>query len=185
MTDNDTLIDGVTFSTVIEFLREGNNIAWRKGWTDEFIHVKNIDNIESCFVKKNAISNDKNVFIPSFSDIFAEDWIIQMFELSSGEVVQQVEEPEKLELVGLDGSVEILEKKSEVIEPTNEKEDTWEFGTYRSNEIIETSEEEETEFHKGGFVENIAEPLAKATENTLDKYPSQLSDEEEEEVSRL
>ena len=104
------------FSAVLEFLRDGNNIAWRQIWKNTYIYVKKTE-FGIIMLKHNSIDNNKIVFPPLFEDIFASDWNVQMYdrdeetvtEVVFDELIAEPHEPKFLELHSLDGSIEKIE----------------------------------------------------------------------------
>ena len=64
------------FGVAISFLKDGKKVA-RKGWNGKglFIQKEQIDDIQSFFTITDTKTGRKNTWVPSISDLFAEDWV--------------------------------------------------------------------------------------------------------------
>ena len=64
------------FGEAIRRLKAGQKVA-RKGWNGKglFIQKEQIDDIQSFFTITDTKTGRKNTWVPSISDLFAEDWV--------------------------------------------------------------------------------------------------------------
>lgn len=72
----------MTFEKALELIKQGKRLQ-RKGWNGKGMHVEMVD----LFTSKNVLVNNKclllfnasgtfNTWIPSITDLFAEDWML-------------------------------------------------------------------------------------------------------------
>ena len=68
-------IEGYDFSDALRYLKRGCKVA-RKGWNGKNMHIekKEIDGVE-VFLTITGPTGRVNTWVPSISDLFAEDWV--------------------------------------------------------------------------------------------------------------
>jgi hypothetical protein len=76
----------INFSTAFEFLRDGNNIAWRQTWEKKYIHALKTE-YGWIIVKYDSIDATKTIYNPDFEDLFADDWNVQLHESNSEDII--------------------------------------------------------------------------------------------------
>ena len=79
----ETQPENLSFSEVLEFIRDGDNIAWRQDWQNTFINVNELNNYGPLFTKYNTETNVREIYELNHKDIMAKDWKVQFHDIDN------------------------------------------------------------------------------------------------------